>query len=167
MLSTLILAEILASAHGSCPRVEQVYKTLTNVTVQDLSKPYLFEYYEVYGTRPDGKQVELYLAKHYICNYGSFGGGGCGNQYSCNMKVFANKSAYQPTCEAICAEEARPVADRLRSQNVISGDSIEELESKCEYNLYSTTEYRVQARYLRSEWRVYDTPATETNSCKF
>lgn len=178
MLTTLIIAEILASNVRDCPKIEEVYKTLTNVTVEDLSKPYLLDYFEVYGTKPNGKKVEIYLSRQASCSYGSFGGGGCMTHYNCQMKEI-NKKRMQfsaTSCEAICLstvcynnechQEGTNLSANRNDLSIITGDSFEELQQNCSGSLYTTSEYSVRARYLRSEWRLYDKSATEKNSCK-
>lgn len=184
MLTSLIIAEILASTTSQCPKIAEVYKTLNHVEVADLSKPYLNSHFEVYGTRPNGKNVTLYLTKAYSCDYGSRGGGVCANHYSCMMEEEKmNKSAYT-SCEAICTymncdnqgchQEGVNLSSSRGDLSIITADSFHELEESCQktagntqlVNLYTLKDYRVQARYLRSEWRLYDTKATESNSCK-
>lgn len=156
MISNLILAQILASTTGQCPKVAQVYKTLKNVTVEDLSKPYLHNYYEVYGTKPDGTNVILYLTAAHSCNYGTRGGGGCMTHYQCMMEEeHVNKKAYIEECEGICNEQ------------VIKAGSFQELEDKCQgMALYTTSEYRIESWYPTRMVRVFNVPATESNSCR-
>ncbi len=157
MLTSLYLAQILASTTGQCPKVAQVFKTLTNIHVEDLSKPYLNHYYEVYGTQPDGSNVILYLTQAYSCNYGSRGGGGCMTHYQCSMEVVrVNKKAYVQECEGICAYD----------NTVIKAGSFQELEEACQSDLYSASKYRIESWTPTRMVRIFDVPATEENSCR-
>lgn len=77
--------EILDSKAQNCPQAQALYKTLRDRNVYDVTRIYL-TVFKVTGMMDNGQEVLLILTRRYICDYGSFGGGGCKGQYSCDIE---------------------------------------------------------------------------------
>lgn len=173
MLSTFLLAEILASNVGKCPEAQDIFQTLKNITVVESSKPSLYLNYQVTGTTPEGDKVKLSLTKGFNCSSGSRGGGGCSTFYQCVMETTQKVEDYN--CEAICSPNSQGyVTSAPRFLETVKAQTFSGLETQCQAQfphapsvyLFSTTQYQLLARYLSSEKRLYNTPATESDSCQ-
>lgn len=81
------IENILSSPTPKCIQAKKIYQELKNKRIEDRSN-YIITLFDVYGTNAEDKEVILTLTRSYQCNWGSFGGGGCQDYYSCSIEVY-------------------------------------------------------------------------------